>query len=174
MIGGGLSGAGVILGVGQPFAGDDGVGPAVIDHLRRSGLPPGVTVGEVREPSALVPLLADAGGHRVVIVDAVLAEPAGRVLELEEAAVAAAGLTSVSSHGVSVGAALALARVAGAGAGSDEARAPDVRLVAVTIARAERGARGLSPAVAAAVPHAARAALAWVARTQRPEPTEGR
>ena len=79
-----------IVGVGQRLAGDDGVGLAVIDHLRRSALPPEITIGEVREPSALIPMLGDTQG-RLVIVDAVLAEPAGEVLDLDAERAGGAG-----------------------------------------------------------------------------------
>jgi hydrogenase maturation protease len=143
-----------IVGVGQRLAGDDGVGLAVIDHLRRSALPPDVTIGEVREPSALIPMLGATQG-RLVIVDAVLAEPAGEVLDLDADTLEARGLASVSSHGLSVGQALALARATM----SDAASAAEVRVVAVTTARPVRGTQGLSPAVAASVPRAARLAL---------------
>lgn len=152
---------GRIIGVGQPFAGDDGAGLAVIDLLRRSELPPGIAVEKVREPTALVPLL-DEEGMRLVIVDAVLAEPAGEVLDLDAAEVESRRLSSVSSHGVSVGEALALGRATSV---SGRPRA-DVRVVAITIARPRSGAVGLSPAVAAAVPRAARLALEWVTRTE--------
>lgn len=143
-----------IVGVGQRLAGDDGVGLAVIDHLRRMPLPAGIAIGEVREPSALIPMLGETQG-RLVIVDAVLAEPAGEVLDLDAGALEAGGLASVSSHGLSVGQALALARATM----SETASVPDVRVVAVTTARPVRGTQGLSPAVAASVSRAALLAL---------------
>jgi hydrogenase maturation protease len=148
-----MTGGARIVGVGQPFAGDDGVGPAVIAFLRGAGLPAGVEVGEVREPSALIPLLDDE--RPMVIVDAVLAAPAGAVLDLDAGAVESGGLTSVSSHGLSVGAALSLARASRPA----DRPPPDVRVVAVAIGSAVRGARGLSAPVEAAVPRAARLAL---------------
>ena len=143
-----------IVGVGQRLAGDDGVGPAVIEHLRRSALPPEITIGEVREPSALIPLLGETQG-RLVIVDAVLADPPGQVLDLDDHALEARSLVSVSSHGLSVGQALALARATM----PEAASAVDVRVVAITTARPIRGTQGLSPAVAASVPRAALLAL---------------
>jgi hydrogenase maturation protease len=143
-----------IVGVGQRLAGDDGVGLAVIDHLRRSALPPEITIGEVREPSALIPMLGTTQG-RLVIVDAVLADPPGEVLDLDAGALEARGLASISSHGLSVGQALALARATM----SEAASVPDVRVVAITTARPIRGTQGLSPAVAASVPRAALLAL---------------
>lgn len=143
-----------IVGVGQRMGGDDAAGPAVVDHLRAGVLPPEVTVTEVGEPSALLPLL-EGGASPIVIVDAVLAEPAGEVIELEPAALETRGLISVSSHGLSVGQVLALAE-----ATRSDTEPPPVRIVAITIARAQRGATALSPAVADAVPRAAGRALA--------------
>jgi hydrogenase maturation protease len=144
-----------IVGVGQRLGGDDGAGPAVIDFLRAGPLPPGVTVTEVGEPSALLPLLED-GASPIVIVDAVLAEPAGEVIDLAPAALETRGLVSVSSHGLSVGQVLALAQTTR----SDAAAPPPVRIVAITIAQAKRGAIVLSSQVAGAVPRAAERALA--------------
>jgi hydrogenase maturation protease len=126
----------------------------VIEHLRRSALPPEIAIAEVREPSALIPLLGETQG-RLVIVDAVLANPPGQVLALDADALEARGLASVSSHGLSVGQALALARATT----SQDASVPEVRVVAVTTARPIRGTQGLSPAVAASVPRAALLAL---------------
>jgi hydrogenase maturation protease len=151
----------VIVGVGQAFAGDDGAGLAVLELLRGSALPSGVELTEVREPTGLVPLL-DEEGMRLVIVDAVLALPAGQVLDLDASEVESRGLSSVSSHGISVGEALALGRATN----SSGRPGADVRIVAITIARPVRGALGLSAAVAAAVPRAARLALERVRRTK--------
>ena len=143
-----------IVGLGQAAAGDDRVGLAVIDHLRRSALPPDIRIGEVREPSALIPMLGETPG-RLVIVDAVLAEPAGEVLDLDADALEARGLASVSSHGLSVGQALALARATM----SEDASVPDVRVVAITTARPIGVRKGCRRAVAASVPRAALLAL---------------
>jgi len=145
-----------IVGVGQPLAGDDGAGPAVIAWLRTIALPAGIQVETVPEPSALLRLLEGPAAPPLVVVDAVLAEPPGQVVELSAWEIAATALASVSSHGMTVGQALALAdavRPAGV-------PPPDIQLVAISIARPLRGARSLSPAVAAAVPRAADLALA--------------
>jgi len=145
----------VIVGVGQRLAGDDGVGPAVIDRLRAALLPADIVLAEVGEPSALIPWLHDAGG-RVVIVDAMLADAPGEVRALDPAALEPGAQSSILHHGVSVGHALALA----AATRAPESPPPEVRVVAVGIARPVRGAEGLSPAVAAAVDEAACLALA--------------
>lgn len=144
-----------IAGVGQRLAGDDGVGLAVVEHLSRVGPPPGIRLARVGEPGALLALLEapDLGAEAtLIVVDAVLANPAGRVLALDPSDVEARALPSVSSHGLSVGAVLSIGRALVAGA-------PRARIVAVTIAGAAPG-EGLSPAVAAAVPRAAARALA--------------
>lgn len=155
-----MSASALIVAVGQRLAGDDGAGPAVIDHLRGSPLPPGVTVAEVREPSALLPLFerGDKGGERprtLVLVDGVLASPAGEVLALTADDIETRNLVSVSSHGLSVGQAVALGRAVNPDGGP---RA--VHVVAITITSAARGVPGLSASVAAAVPRAAARALA--------------
>jgi hydrogenase maturation protease len=138
------------------------VGPAVIDRLRASPLPPHVALREVREPSALVPLL-DEPGATLVVVDAVVADPPGEVRALDPATVARAAPASVVRHGLSVGQALALA----AATRASGVAPPDVHIVAVSIARPLRGALGLSPAVAASVDEAARLALALALAARR-------
>src|SRR5437899_1606818 len=51
----------VVIGVGNPYRRDDGVGPAVVDRLRRSA-PAGVRLEESDgEPSQLLVLLTFAG-----------------------------------------------------------------------------------------------------------------
>ena len=145
-----------IVGVGQPLAGDDGAGPAVIAWLRAIALPDGIQARTVSEPSGLIPLLEGPDAPPLVVVDAVLADPPGQIVELSAWEVAATALASVSSHGMSVGQALALAEAIRP-AGEPQ---PDVQLVAISITRPLRGARALSPAVAAAVPRAADLALA--------------
>jgi len=137
-----------IIGLGQAAGGDDGVGLAVVEWLRRRGVPDGVELHIAPEPSALLPLLE--GGAPVVVVDAALGAPAGQVLELGPEALASQAATPVSSHGLSVFQAIALARLISPGAVS-----PSIRVVAVTIARPERYGHGLSPPVAEAVPRAA-------------------
>jgi len=145
-----------IIGVGQPLAGDDGAGPAVIAWLSELALPDGIVAATVPEPRGLLPLLSGPDAPPLVVVDAVLAEPPGEVLELSPWEIAARELASVSRRGMTVGQALALAdamRPRGVAP-------PDIQLVAISIARPPRGVRTLSPAVAAAVPRAADLALA--------------
>ena len=140
----------IIAGAGQPVAGDDGVGLAVLDELRRRALPAGLELLHLRDPAALIGLFETEA--KVVVVDALLAPPAGRVLVLKRDALGSAPRRPSSSHGIDVADALALA----------EALHPvplDLRIVAVTIARPEGVAFGLSPAVRTAVPRAANLSL---------------
>lgn len=146
-----------VIGLGQRAAGDDGAGIAVIAALRRSCVPAGVECMVAAGPSALVPLLWMAG--RVIVVDAVVAHPAGEVMELDVDDVRAGAPLGVSSHGLGVRQAIELARIA-----EPDLTSPDIRLVGVTIARPARHAEALMPAVAAAVDRAAQRILELVER----------
>lgn len=135
-----------IVCLGQTEAGDDGAGLAVFAALRRGHTPAGTEIVAIADASALIELLA--GPELVVIVDAVLATPAGAVIELPPEALATAGGARVSSHGVGVAQAIELARIA-----AHPAPLPAIRIVAIAVDRSQLQRRGLSPAVAAAVPH---------------------
>lgn len=137
-----------VIGLGQAAAGDDQVGLAVIEHLRRACVSNGVELLAAAEPSALLPLLETTAP--VVLVDAVLAMPAGEVLVLEPAELEERGLSTMSTHGLGVAQAVALARLL-----SPTAVSPSIHIVGVSISRPERFQQGLSSEVAAAVPLAA-------------------
>lgn len=142
-----------VIAIGQPVAGDDGVGPAVLRAVEEHGVPPGVELHTVTEATAIMPLLeTDA---LVILVDAVVGTAAGRVLELVAGDVERQGLTPLSTHGVGVMEALMLA-----GLLSPETVSPRIRLIGIGITPTRVGLDlALSPPVAAAVPHAARAIL---------------
>lgn len=143
------------MALGQPAAGDDGLGQAVLARLRAGGVPPGVELCAAAEASALVDLACFPGP--VAIVDALLAPPGvapGRVIALPPEALATAALTPLSSHGLSAAGAVALAREL-----SPAALSPRITFVGVTITAPSRYVEGLTPVVAAAVEDAARAAL---------------
>lgn len=72
-----------VIALGQPAAGDDGVGPAVLAALREAGAPEGAELLSCPDPSALIELLQAEGP--IVIVDAVLGERPGEVLALSAA-----------------------------------------------------------------------------------------
>ncbi|WNG23183.1 hydrogenase maturation protease [Cystobacter fuscus] len=147
-----MSTRGRVIGLGQAAAGDDQVGLAVIEHLRSLGVPGRLELLLAPEPSALLSLLETPAP--VVLVDAVLAAPAGEVLVLEPDELEQRGLSTMSTHGVGVSQAVALARLL-----SPSAVSPSIRIVGVSIARPERFQQGLSPEVAAAVPRAAEQVL---------------
>jgi hydrogenase maturation protease len=59
----------LVLGLGNPFRGDDGVGPRIIEELTRRGLPEGVTALDVGT-AGLDLLNILEGWEQAVIVDA--------------------------------------------------------------------------------------------------------
>jgi hydrogenase maturation protease len=131
----------LVVGVGQPLAGDDGVGRAVARRLRALG----IDAEEADGGAALLALLA--GEPRAILVDAAVGlAPPGTVVTLAPGELPPAR-RSASSHGFSVPEAVALARALGP---------LEVQVVAVAIAPPGRlPAEELSPEVAAAVPIAA-------------------
>jgi hydrogenase maturation protease len=133
----------VVVGLGQAAAGDDGVGLAVARTLAGRG----IEIRESADASVLLGLLE--AGRRVVLVDAVIADPPGAVLRLDAGALAS-GPAPLSSHGLGVAEALELARTL---YGSDVAA--EVAIVGIAIAPPAGLRLGLSPAVAAAVEPAA-------------------
>ena len=144
-----------IIGLGQAFAGDDGVGLAVLRALRAERLPDFVELAEVADPGALVELLASDAA--IVLVDAILGQPAGELAELSPKTLADRAPGRLSSHGVSVPQAIGLARAL-----AQSSTPPTIQIIAISIARPDRCAQGLSPEVAAAVPRAVQRVLARV------------
>jgi hydrogenase maturation protease len=136
-----------VIALGQAAAGDDGVGLAVLEALRRERLPPDVELLHAAEDSALVTLLATPAP--VVLVDAVLGGLPGEVIELVPEELDASGFRPVSTHGLGAARAIALARTL-----APDAVSPAIRIVGITIALPARYVQVLSPAVAAAVPRA--------------------
>jgi hydrogenase maturation protease len=143
-----------VVGLGHVAAGDEGgVGPAVLKGLRQRGVPEGVELVRLSDPLGLVPLLE--GGGRVVLVDAMLAPPAGAVLEIELEELSPEAPLPASSHAAGAMQAFELARAL-----SPLGAAPDLRVVAITIDLSDRCRARLSPAVDAAVPRAVERVLA--------------
>jgi hydrogenase maturation protease len=146
----------VVIGVGNPYRGDDGIGPAVIDRLERLR-PAGVRlVCCDGEPAGLIDAWTGAGV--AVIVDAVLCEPSepGRVHRSELDQLAASGRPhQAGSHSLGVPDAVRLARALD--------RMPD-RLVVYAVEAAELGfGTELSGPVTAALPRVLDAVLAELA-----------
>lgn len=137
----------LVIGLGQPAAGDDGVGVAVIVRLRAEGALEGVSCETAAEASALVERLQT--GVPVVIVDALVGGGrAGDVLVLDVESLAG-DVRPLSTHGISVAQAIALARAL-----APEAVSPIIHVVGVVVEAAEVGDTTLSPIVLAAVPAA--------------------
>lgn len=145
----------VLIGVGNEFRRDDGIGPAVASEIGRLALPGVRVLVSDGEPTAL--LDAWTGFELAVVVDAVVARPR-RPGRIHRSTVSAAttgarqpnfsgqpGLSGQSSsHGLGVAEALALGRALG--------RVPAV-LVVYAIEADDLGCGpGLSPAVAEALP----------------------
>ncbi len=132
----------IVIGIGNDFRRDDGVGLAVAQRIAERNLPGLRVVSGIGEPAALLEAWSDA--PRAIVVDAVSGTNAapGRIRrwtvhDLESTAV-------VSSHALGLAQTCALGRAL--------ARMPDELVVfTVDIVDMNHGI-GLSPAIAAAVP----------------------
>jgi hydrogenase maturation protease len=148
----------IVIGVGNPFRHDDGVGPAVVDLLRDKTLPGVALATSLGETDDLIDRWDGYG--LVVLVDAVRAWPAhpGRVHRLAVPHAGGERARAASSHGIDLGQAVELARELG--------RLPE-RLVLYAVEAADVGhGVGLSAAVAEAAERLADeiAVVAWAAR----------
>jgi hydrogenase maturation protease len=132
----------IVVSLGRHGAGDDAVGAAVLAELRRRAVPE-LELLDLADAAHLVTLLVE--GHRLVLVDAILGTPPGRVLEPAPDQLAASP-RALALHGFGAAAAIALARALAASI--------EIRIVGITIAPPAHGI-GLSPEVEAAVPAAA-------------------
>ncbi|NUP14258.1 MAG: hydrogenase maturation protease [Polyangiaceae bacterium] len=153
-----------IVGIGQPFAGDDGVGLAVVNELEQmSALVQvsfvQVSFARVADAMGLLPLIESS--ELLVVVDAVLASPAGQVKVLDVDELSSFPSCRASSHGFGVAKALGLGTVL------YPAETREIRIVAVCIDRPRGYAVGLSPVVADAVRVAAARVLSLVASCAR-------
>lgn len=149
-----------IIGIGQPYAGDDGAGIAVLRVLRHDRrLPAGISLHETTDPARLVALL-DGIRHAIVVDALVSAAPPGTVMCVAPEALAADAGAAYSSHGIDVAAAIALARALAA-----PAAAPRISIVAIAIAPPAGPGDSLSAPVAAALPRAAARILALLSQT---------
>lgn len=134
----------VVIGIGNPYRRDDGVGPAVIRALHERGCP-GVTLAESDGEAAA--LIAMWDRHRLaVLVDAVQVDAArpGTVHRLVVPDPRTGRHAAVSSHAFALGDAFALAR--------ELDRVPD-RMIVYGVEAADTGfGPGLTEPVRAAVP----------------------
>ncbi|HLY34401.1 MAG TPA: hydrogenase maturation protease [Jatrophihabitantaceae bacterium] len=141
-------GSAVVIGVGNEYRRDDGVGLAVLEELARHDLADVTLTVSDGEPTQL--LDAWSGIALAVVVDAVLCEPSspGRI---HRTTLPAPQATGMSTHGLGIPDVLGLAEAL--------QRAPQ-RLVVYAIEAADIGfGVGLSAAVQAAVPEVVSAVL---------------
>jgi hydrogenase maturation protease len=156
-----VTAAAVVIGIGNPFRSDDGIGPAVAAQIEEQRLPGVRVVISDGEPAGL--LEAWVGADLAVVVDAIHRVPAspGRIHRLTAGQLESGG-TAASSHGFGVPDALRLGRAL--------ERLPE-RVVIFAVEVADTGAgTELSKPVAAALPGIAAAVMAELrpAKTARP------
>jgi hydrogenase maturation protease len=149
----------VVVGLGNSYRSDDGVGVAAAAALSELALPGVRVLTGVVEPMSL--LEAWSGAGLAVVIDAAVATPStpGRVRRctLDDVDGAREGL---SSHSVDIGRTHALGQAVG--------RVPDA-LVVFTIEVADTGhGTGLTPPVAGAVPEVVGMAVAEINRNCGP------
>lgn len=144
----------VVIGIGNTYRRDDGVGPAVAAAINEQALPGVRVVTEIEDAMNL--LDAWSGAALALVIDAAIASPStpGRIHRVT--ADDLASVRGISSHSLDVAQVFALGQTLG--------RAPD-RLVVFTVETAEVGhGVGLTPQVSAAVPDVVTAALAEIDR----------
>ncbi len=144
----------LVVGIGSPILGDDGVGLQVVEQLRARGLPAGVETMELGSGGlALLDVLS--GYDRLVIVDAIVTGAApGTVIELAGDDVARAAHLG-EGHEADLPTLLEFAR---RGLGAD--MPAEVVVVAVEAGDLLTITEELTPAVAAAVDEAVHRVLA--------------
>lgn len=149
----------LVIGVGQPHRGDDAVGLAVADQVRRAE--PACEVVTVSSPTRLVDLWE--GRDDVVVVDALrTAGPAGRVVVVEVGSDPLPARPGAGgSHGFGVAEAVELGR-------SLDRLPRRLAVVGVTAETFTQGAE-LTPVVAAAVEPAAQEVLRLLAPSRAGE-----
>nr|WP_231362396.1 hydrogenase maturation protease [Thioalkalivibrio sp. ARh3] len=129
----------LVIGVGNPWRGDDGIGHAVVDAL--AGTPGLATAKSQGEPAELMELWQ--GYEPVILVDAIVTGAAPGTLHRLDAREPLPRGARYSSHGIGLAEAVELARSLG--------DLPDTLIVhGIEPARLEDGA-GLSPEISAAI-----------------------
>jgi hydrogenase maturation protease len=150
----------VVIGIGNPFRRDDGIGPEVAAHILEQRLPGVHVIISDGEPAGL--LEAWEGADLAVVVDAIQRVPAspGSIHRLTVSQMEAGG-TAASSHGLGVPEAIRLGRAL--------ERLPR-QIVILAVEGADTGpGTGLSNAVAAAVPQAVAAVMTELGRIRDPD-----
>lgn len=152
----------IVIGVGNPFRRDDGVGPAVVERLRKRGLPGAVLATSLGETGDLLGLWDDM--DLALVIDAMRGSPVhpGRVHRLVVGPGMPERARAASSHGMDLGEAVELAR--------ELDRLPG-RLVIYAVEAADVGhGAHLSPAVRQAADRLAQEVAIVVESSQRARP----
>jgi len=142
----------LVVGLGNPLLGDEGVGVRVVEELKELQLPDGVEA--VEGGTAGLGLLSLMEGYqRVIIVDAAdMGHPPGRVIRFTPSEVRFKTTEApLSLHQIGLGEVLALAEAL-------DAAPAEVVIIGVQPGRIEGGV-GLSPEVEGTIPQAIRMVL---------------
>ncbi|MEV5955338.1 hydrogenase maturation protease [Streptomyces sp. NPDC051987] len=139
-----MNGRVVVIGVGNPLRGDDGIGPAVVEALRDRVPDDTVLAVSDGEPARLLDLWD--GADTVIVVEALRTRPArpGELHVLTAAEAAGHPRSTASTHAFGLGGCLALAKAL-------DRLPPRLVVHAVEVADVELGAR-LSEEVRRALP----------------------
>ena len=149
-----MNGDVVVIGIGNSYRRDDGVGTAVAAAVAGRAVPGVRVLSDAGDPCGILDAWADA--RLAVVVDAAVATPSapGRIHRCTINQLQ--GASAVSSHGLDIATVLAL------GEALDRMPA-DVVLFAIEVTETGYGV-GLSPRVAAAIPRAVAAVMSEVSR----------
>lgn len=138
-----------VIGIGQPAAGDDNAGIAVVRALREQPLPPGVEIHEVTDPALLIDLLD--GIRYAILIDALVSEDnPGNIVFLTPDELATCRAMPLSSHGMSVTDAIELVNTL-----ASNSIPGNIHIIGITIASPGHYRHAMSAAITAAVPRAA-------------------
>jgi hydrogenase maturation protease len=137
-----------LVGIGQPAAGDDGVGIAVVREVAKQPWSYRLAIHETNDPLRLIDWLDT--GCRMILVDAVVGNGrCGTIARLGPDDLAGGSAHPVSSHGLNVAQVIELSNVI-----TKSMHRPKIDIIAVTIQEPFGASTGLSSHVAAAVPKA--------------------
>lgn len=137
-----------VVGIGQPAAGDDGVGIAVAREIAEQPWSRNLKIHELTDPLRLIDMIAQ--DCRMILVDAVVGNgECGTVTRLDPDDLEGGRLQSLSSHGTNVAQAIKLA-----GTLNSTAPTAKISIVAITIRPPSCYSHRLSAEVAAAMSEA--------------------
>lgn len=137
-----------VIGIGQPAAGDDSIGIAIVREIAGQPWSENLQIHEVTDPLRLIDMMDPE--CRMILVDAVVGNGKyGTVTRLDPEDLEGGSVQPVSSHGSNVAQAITLARTLAL-----TPAMPEISIVAVTIHPPSYYSYQLSPDVVAAVPDA--------------------